>query len=283
MHLVGRSGVLAVVVRVRHELDGAAVVAVDGVVHPRAGTDRLRLQIILGQRGGEHLDHAQTALQQAVEGVLQREGDGLVVLRRHRVDEFEEGAVGGVGHVLLERVHHVGGGDVRAVGELGTVAQGNLVLGVGDLRGLAGGKRVIGLVGVQIEVVQALEHMPRGGQHQRGAVADRVDVRARVGHGAGQRAALGRCAGVGAGIGRRGVRRFAAATAAGQSQACCSRRDGAARQERAARQSCFQRLFHWFPSISVSGQEAPNVRACLRTRTTAVPIIRENPQKIKNL
>ena len=76
---------------------------------------------------------------------------------------------------------------------------------------------------------------------------------------------------------------FAAATAAGQSQACCSRRDGAARQERAARQSCFQRLFHWFPSISVSGQEAPNVRACLRTRTTAVPIIRENPQKIKNL
>ena len=77
--------------------------------------------------------------------------------------------------------NHVGGGHVAAVGELGALAQGDLVLGVGDLDGLTGCQRVVDLVGVQVKVVEAFEHVPGRSKHERGAVADGIHVGGRVG------------------------------------------------------------------------------------------------------
>ena len=230
---------LAVVVGVGQEVDLAAVVAIDGVVHPRTRADGLGLQIVLGEALRENLNDGQTTLEQALEGVLQREGDGGVVLLVNGVDEGKECTVSGVGHVKLERVHNVSSGNSGAVGELSTVAKSNFILGFGNLDRLVGSQGIVGLVGVQIEVVQALENMPGSSKHQSRAVANGVHVGRRVSASAGQRAALSRGRG-GAGSAFRASVASAAATS--KAQANSSSSHSGAGNERAAIE--VKRVFH---------------------------------------
>jgi hypothetical protein len=107
-----------------------AVIAIDGVIHPRTGADGHGLQLIFSGSGREDLDNGQAALEEGREGVLQGDGDRLVILGGHRVDEGEEGTIGVIGHVGFEGLHDISGGDIRAIRELCTLAQAYFVNGV---------------------------------------------------------------------------------------------------------------------------------------------------------
>ena len=283
LHLVGGSLMLAVVVGVGQEVNLAAVVAIDGVVHPRARADGLGLQIVLGEALRENLNDGQTTLEQALEGVLQREGNSGVVLLGNGIDEGKERTVGGVGHVELERVHDVGSGNSGAVGELSAVAKSNFVLSVGDLDRLVSSQGIVGLVGVQVEVIQALENMPGGSKHQSRAVANGVHVGGRVRASAGQRAALSRSrGGAGSALGAS----VASAAATSKAQANGGSSHSGASNERAAIE--VKRVFHDPPfrkgtadaqpskqSIEAPtahiGDRASKARAKFKTRTLPEP------------
>ena len=157
----------------------------DVLILVRTGTDRLGLQRVLTHGCGNNANVDETLLQ-VREGVLQRDRDGLIVLGFDGVDEGEELTVDG----LLGRRAFVGGDEVRgrhvgAVGELRSVAQADLVLGVGNLHGVTGGQcGADGVVG-HIEPVQALEDLPvRAHAECRGS--DRPVVGGLVGNASGQ-------------------------------------------------------------------------------------------------
>ena len=179
MHGVSRGRLGAVVVLVGHEVDETTVVAVEAGVSPGARADGGNVHIVGADGSRENLDNGKTALEQALEGELQNEIDGLVIYGADGVDERQEGAIGVVGHVELEGVDNVSGYNVGAVGVLGAVAQRYLVLSVGNLLGLAGSKGGIGGVVVQVELIETLEDMPGSAEHQsRGATNGRVVGRA---------------------------------------------------------------------------------------------------------
>lgn len=115
--------------------------------------DGVRLELVFGKRLREDLDYGQAGFEQRLEGVLQFDGDGLGVFGLDRLDELEERAVGRICHVLIDGVHDVVGSHFVSVGEFRAVTQCDFVLGVGNLGGLVSGKRVVGLVSVQVEVV----------------------------------------------------------------------------------------------------------------------------------
>ena len=101
------------------------------------------------------------ALLQVGEGVLQLDGDGLVILRGNGIHEGEELTEDGlVASGALVGAHNVCCLDIGAVRELGSVTQGNLVLGVGDLHGVTGSQRGADRVVGHVETVQAFEDLP---------------------------------------------------------------------------------------------------------------------------
>ena len=190
VHGVSRGRLGAVVVLVGHEVDGAAVVAVEAGVSPGAGADGGNVHIVGADGSGENLDNGKTALEQALEGELQDEVDGLVINGADGVNERQEGAVGVVGHVELEGVDNVSGDNVGAIGILGAVAQRDLVLGVGNLLRLAGSKGGIGGVVMQVELIETLEDVPGSAEHQSGGAANGRVVGRAVSASSGDGAAL---------------------------------------------------------------------------------------------
>ena len=156
VHGSGGCGVRAVVVGVGLEVDGSAGVEVAGLDDPGAGAQEGALvQILLRGALGEHAAGGQAALEQGLCGVLEHNADAVALLG-DLVDEAQEGSVESVLHLDLDGVDDVCRGDVGAVRELGTLAQGDVVLGLGDLLGLARSQCRVGLVGVVVEVVESL-------------------------------------------------------------------------------------------------------------------------------
>ena len=161
----GRGGV-AVVVLVGNRAD---LELRDLGVLVGARADRHRLHgVRVGRGGGHHEDRE--ALLQGGEGVLQVDGDGLVILGFDAVDEGvelrEEGALRGG---LAVGSHDVRSRHIGAVRELRAITQADLVFSVGHLHGITGGQggadRVVGA----IQAVQALEDLPVATHGQRGA------------------------------------------------------------------------------------------------------------------
>ena len=175
----------------------------DVLVLVGAGADRLRLERVFVHRGGDNAD-IDEALLQGSEGVLELERDGVIVLGFDGVDEGEELTVDRLlGGGALVGSDEVGGGHGGTVGELRTVAQLDLVLGVGDLLRVTGGQRGADRVVGHVETVQALEDLPvRTHAESRGG--DRAVIGGLVGD-TGSNRTLRSFGGLRAAVGRRGA------------------------------------------------------------------------------
>ena len=203
-HQEGQAEAVLVLNRSASALDGVNVCVRHGLhdhgslSHDGGGTSSAVLldvpvhgvHIVGADGSGENLDNGKTALEQALEGELQDEVDGLVINGADGVNERQEGAVGVVGHVELEGVDNVSSNNVGAIGILGAIAQRDLVLSVGNLLRLAGSKGGIGGVVMQVELIEALEDVPGSAEHQSGGAANGRVVGRAVSASSGDGAAL---------------------------------------------------------------------------------------------
>ena len=172
---------------VRREGDAAPVGGVDGLVAPRTRADGFACQLLVGDRRREHADEGQALLQHRAHGGVQLEAHRALVGRRYCRDEREERAVQVALAVALEGVHDIGGGERRAVGEDGALAQGHLVFQVVYLNGRVGCQAALGPIGVHVQLVEPLEDVPAGREKDAGARADGVRIAPLVGHGGRER------------------------------------------------------------------------------------------------
>ena len=132
----------------------------DCLVLVGAGANGLGLECVFAHARGNDVN-VDEALLQVGEGVLELNSDGLVILRGNGIHEGEELTEDGlVASGALVGAHDVCSLDIRAVGELGSVAQGDLVLGVGNLDGVTGSQRGADRVVGHVEAVQAFEDLP---------------------------------------------------------------------------------------------------------------------------
>lgn len=120
-------------------------------------------------------------------GGVQFEVHRALVGGRHCRDEREERAVQVAFAVALEGVHDIGGGERRAVGEDGVLAQGHLVFQVVYLNGRVGCQAALGPIGMHVQLVEPLEDVPAGREKDAGARADGVRIAPLVGHGGRER------------------------------------------------------------------------------------------------
>ena len=216
-HLLGERRVGTVVVVIALEDNGLRRSAV--VRHlVRTGSDRVHVEglgVGLDHRLGNDLDGAEPLGDQGV-GMLGLDGDRGVVLGRHRLQEGEELAVERIVRRVenaLEGEDDVFDGHVAAVGELGAVAQGDLVSRVVDLHGQVLAESRVCLAADRVELGEPLQGVPVGGNGQTRCRGHRV-IAARpqlVGDARGDGAV-----GVGA-LGAGGSRAAGGAAACGQS------------------------------------------------------------------
>ena len=180
LHGVSVCRLCAVVVGVRREVELAAVLAVALAEGPSARPDRRGRHGFLGDFAcREHTAQGQALFEQAVavdRRIGELEGNRGGVLGGHFVDEGEHVLVSCVGLVGLDHGDDVVGGHFGAVGVLGTLAKRDLVLGVGNLRRLAGCEGGFGLAAEVVELIEALEAVLDCGEHEGRACADGVVV-----------------------------------------------------------------------------------------------------------
>ena len=204
---------IAVVLGVGNHVDGGVG---DGLIHPGAGADGLGGHVLLGGRSGDDADDRQTLLQQGEVGNGGLDGNGGVVLLLDGGDGGQHRDVDvALGGSADEGLDDVVSGHGVAIGELGAVAQGDLIGGVVDLLGVAGGQLVVDAVVMEVQAVQTLDDVPVGAACKSGGGARRIEVGGGVGGACGDGAAA-----LGAALGRSGAGGLvAAATAAGETQA----------------------------------------------------------------
>ncbi|CRH89814.1 Uncharacterised protein [Chlamydia trachomatis] len=131
----------------------------DRLVLVGACANRVRLELVVGHGSRDDL-HVREAGGEVGEGIVELDGDRLVILGGHGLHEVEELAVDrAFGGRATVGAQDVLGSDVLAVGELRTVAEGDLVLGVGDRHRVAARKGGEGLVIGHIELVEAFEDL----------------------------------------------------------------------------------------------------------------------------
>ena len=192
---------VAVVVRVRDELERAIG---DRVIHPGARADRLLCHFVLRRACRHDADDGEALLDEREVRDVRLDCECLVILLldvgdggKHRgidvaapVGRLAGRALEGLDDVL--RRHGV------AVGELCSVAQGDLERRVVDLLGVVGSKLVERAVVMEIDAVEAFDDLPVRAAGKSGGRARRIVVLRAVG-GAGRDRAATLGASLGAG------------------------------------------------------------------------------------
>ena len=188
----------------------------DRVVHPGAGADRLLGAILLGLGGRGNADDGQTILEQGEVGNLSLDRHGAGVLSLDGLEGLEERSIGSGSGASGVGSDDVVSSDLGTIGELGTLADGDLESGVVHRLGIVGGELVEGAVVVVIDAVKALDDMPVSAQANSGAGAGGVEAGRSVSGTSGNHAAA-TVSGIG-GAGS-GTLVAGAATAAGETKA----------------------------------------------------------------